>query len=405
MLNWTTTLRFAIALGSVVILGRLGISPANAQPEVTLRFPQHHVARVLVESSPSRPDNYLAFPAVLDLGADVLVSFKRGRRHGGDAEAKLEWLRLAGPAREVTPPRPLVADAGKIMQMGEWVRFPNGDIANYVDVQQVDASGRNRRTGTIGVRSNDGGRTFGTPQPLGLVDAVEYGYPFSFVVEGKSTWMLVMTFSDLTGGYSVYPRRPHAGPVCVLRSDDDGTTWRFVKNLTETFGNLPINESFFIRHGDGFLVVTRGYDERARLHLVDADFRLLRQADLTEDCPLIDRYVGRPRLFVRDGATYLIGRNWLGTPKLAEQGLDTDRIPPADVMRLCLFRLDPDRLAVTSATLLDNQASENVTDGYYPSPYFRTVGDVTYLNVVDYKGVARQPPRIIELEFLWDEVR
>ncbi|TVP95826.1 MAG: exo-alpha-sialidase [Planctomycetaceae bacterium] len=394
-----------IALGLVSIFGSLGMSAANAQTDIELRFPQHRVARVLVESSPSRPDHYLAFPAVLDLGEDVLVSFKRGLRHGGDAEATLEWLRIAGPSREAGQPRPLVADAGKIMQMGEWVRFPNGDIANYVDVQQVDASGRNRRTGTLGVRSTDGGRTFGTPQPLGLVDGVEYGYPFSFLVEGNTTWMLVMTFSDLTGGYSVYRRRPHAGPVCVLRSDDDGTTWQFVKNLTETFGNLPINESYFIRHGDGFLVVTRGYDERVRLHLVDARFRLLRQADLTEDCPLIDRYVGRPRLFVRDGATYLIGRNWVGKHRSATRGPDPDSILSADVMRLCLFRLDPDRLAVTSATLLDNQASENVTDGYYPSPYFRAVGDVTYLHVVDYKGVDRKPPQIIELEFLWDEVR
>lgn len=405
MLSSSQLLRFAITLASAVVFGTVGWPTANAQPEVTLRFPQHHMARVLVAATTPRPDNYLAFPAVLDLGEDVLVSFKRGLRHGGDAEAKLEWLRIKGPSREVGQPRPLAAEAGTIMQMGEWVRFPNGDIANFVDVQQIDAAGRNRRTGTIGVRSTDGGRTFGTPQPLGLVDGVEYGYPFSFLVEGTTTWMLVMTFSDLTGGYPVYPRRPHAGPVCVLRSDDDGTNWRFVKNLTETFGNLPINESFFIPHGEGYLVVTRGYDERARLHLVDANFRLLRQVDLTADCPLIDRYIGRPRLFVRDGSVYLIGRNWLSNSHLATQGADADRILPADVMRLCLFRLDPDRLAVVSGTLLDNQASENVTDGYYPSPYFRVVGDATYLNVVDYKGVDRQPPQIIELEYLWEEVR
>src|SRR5690606_4528607 len=137
-----------------------------------------------------------------------------------------------------------------------------------------------QRTGLIGVRSTDGGRTFGPPERVGEVDGVEYGYPISFLVEGGTTWMLVMGFSNLAGGYSVHPPRPHAGPVCVLRSEDSGRSWRFVRNLTREFGDAPINESFFARHRDGFLVATRGYDNRARLHLTDADLAVTKQVDL-----------------------------------------------------------------------------------------------------------------------------
>ncbi|HRE84409.1 MAG TPA: hypothetical protein PLN52_25430, partial [Opitutaceae bacterium] len=101
-----------------------------------------------------------------------------------------------------------------------------------------------------------------------------------------------------------------AGQVSVLRSDDSGRNWSLVRNLSREFGDLPINESSFVRYADGFLVITRGYDNRARLHSTDNDFRVRQQLDLTETYGFIESYVGRPRLFMRDGAFYLIGRNW-----------------------------------------------------------------------------------------------
>ena len=42
------------------------------------------------------------------------------------------------------------------------------------------------------------GVTFGPVGRAGVVDGVEYGYAFEAITEGASTWMLVMTFSNLT---------------------------------------------------------------------------------------------------------------------------------------------------------------------------------------------------------------
>lgn len=334
------------------------------------------------------------------------MSFKRGHRHGGDTEASLELLRLDGRTREPGKPEPLAAIEGRIMQMGEWVKFPNGDIANYIDAQVLDAEGRNQRIGLVGVRSTDGGRTFGPAERVGEVDGVEYGYPFSFLVEGETTWMLVMGFSNLAGGYSVHPPRPHAGPVCVLRSDDSGHSWRFVRNLTREFGDPPINESFFARYRDGFLVVTRGYDHRARLHLTDGDLVVAKQVDLTETYPFIQSYIGRPRLVVRDEAFYLIGRNWTHEPNAKTGPAGSDGAPsyPA-AMKMCLFRIDPDELTVVSYAVLDNEEEANVTDGYYPAPYFREKDGEPFLYLVDYKAVNQAPPQIVEFEYRWAELR
>jgi hypothetical protein len=275
------------------------------------------------------------------------------------------------------------------MQMGEWVRIPNGDIASYIDCQ-VKTDGTTR-AGLRVVRSTDGGKTFGPLERVGIVEGVEYGYAFQAVVEQRTTWLLAMTFSSLTGGKAVHPRRPHAGSVDVIRSDDNGRTWRFVRNLSHEFGDASFNESTFIRHGDGFLISTRGYDDRQRVHVTDGSFRVLRQADLTATHPFIGGYVGRPRLFVRDGQVYLLGRNWTTAPR---------------VMQLCLFRLDPATLTVPAYSILDNAEKANVVDGYYAMPYFRGSGAETRLYVVDYKGIKGQPaPDIIHHEYRWDEVK
>ncbi|HRE84410.1 MAG TPA: hypothetical protein PLN52_25435, partial [Opitutaceae bacterium] len=74
-------------------------------------------------------------------------------------------------------------------------------------------------------------------------------------------------------------------------------------------------------------------------------------------------------------------------------------------MKMCLFRLDPQTLAVASYSILDNANGANVTDAYYPVPYFIQKEGKTYFRVVDYKGLDRRPPQIVEFEYLWDEVR
>lgn len=72
------------------------------------RLPAHRAERILVPSLPSMKDNYLCFPAVLDLDRELLVSFKRGSRHGGDAEAVLDMVRIGGNHRSLADRKSVV---------------------------------------------------------------------------------------------------------------------------------------------------------------------------------------------------------------------------------------------------------------------------------------------------------
>lgn len=335
---------------------------------------------------------YLAFPALHDAGREILVSYKRARSHAQDPGAALELARLEPTTGLVKGRTTLARVPGEIMQMGEWVRFPNGDLVSYIDAQRPGTA--TTRTGLLAVRSSDGGRTFGAPERVGLVDGVEYGYAFDSIVEGPTTWLLAMTFANLPGGKSVFPGRPMAGSVDVVRSDDNGRTWHRVRALSHEFGDLPINESAFTRWGDGFLVTTRGYDNRQRLHLTDGTFRLVRQVDLTATHSFVHTFVGRPRLFVRDGVAYLLGRN-VTRPA-------TEKVRP---MQLCLLRLEVAALQATQCVVLDNAALAPVTDGYYAMSYFRTDPTGERLHVVTYRGQSGAAPDLVHLAFRWQEVR
>lgn len=397
-LRTTRSRRGGCLVLSMLLLGAGSISLFAAKE----RIPTYRSERVLASVPIDGVNPYLAFPAVLDLGEEVLVSFKRGGFHGGGAPAILDLLRLDKRTDAVTWGAGLALAFNKTTQMGEWVLYPDGTIANWIDVQRPPGT---ERDGMQGVISTDGGQTFGPIVRFGEVDGVEYGYPFGSLVEGDTTWMIVMSFSHLTGGYSVIEKYPHAGQVAIIRSDDSGESWQFVRNLTKEFGGIPINESHFVRAGEGFLVVTRGYDQVCRLHRTDDGFQVQQQQNITEANGFIERYVGRPRLFERDGSFYLIGRNWTGStnPPVRSAGDKEPRFPAA--MKMCLFRINPANLAVESYAVLDNAEAANVTDGYYPAPYWVERGGETYLRVVDYKGIDRRPPEIVEFEFKWSEVR
>ncbi len=361
------------------------VALVGAAPE---RVPVLKEQQIVVAAADSGSWPYLAFPALLDRGDEILVSYKRARSHAQDPGAALDVVRLDPVSGRASGRRALAQQDGHIMQMGEWVRFPNGDIANYIDAQVPGAP--TTRAGLRVVRSVDGGQTFGPLERVGPVDGVEYGYAFDSLAEGRTTWMLVMTFANLPGGKPAPRARAPAGSVDVIRSEDHGRTWQFVRNLSREFGDVPINESAFIRAGDGFLVTSRGYDERERLHLTDGDFRLRRQTDLTATHAFIASHVGRPRLFARDGQVYLLGRN------VREKGRP---------MQLALFRLDLATLGVASYATLDNAEGADVSDGYYAMPYFRGEGADTRLHLITYKALRPQPPDLIRLSFRWEEVK
>lgn len=331
--------------------------------------------------------DYLAFPSLLDLGGEILVSYKRGKSHGADAGATQELLRLDKAAATSLANVTLAAVPDEIMQMGEWVRFGNGDIANYIDAQHRQGS---LRSGLAVVRSEDGGRTFGPVGRLGLVDGVEYGYCFDAITREGTTWMLVMTFANLEGGKLVHKTKSQPGSVDIIRSDDNGRSWRFARSLTRELGEAPINESAFIAHGGGFIVTARGYDDREWLLRTDADFKCLARVDLTASNDAITSHLGRPRLFHRDGGHYLLGRNWI------EKG----------VMQLALFRFDPETLAITRHVILDNAEKGPVADGYYAQPYWTGARGSERFQVVTYKGTkGGKNPSILRLEFDWREVK
>ena len=369
----------------LLLLGLLGtVGAAVPAP----RVPASRAEDIVLAADALADWRYLAFPALVDLGDEILASFKRARSHAQDPGAGLEVVRLDPASGRLRAHGPLARIEGQILQMGEWVRFPNGSVANFIDAQEPGRA--TTRTGLRVIRSADGGRTFGPLERVGPVDDVEYGYAFDAIIEGGTTWLLAMTFANLPGGRSVTPTRPLAGSVDVLRSDDSGRSWRRVRALSAEFGGIAINESAFLREGDGFLVTTRGYDNRQRLHRTDGEFRLLRQADLSSPPTTVTSYVGRPRLFRRDGRVYLLGRNVSA---------------PGRPMELALLRLDVAALGVEAHVILDNAEAAPVTDGYYAMPWFRGAGDDAVLHVLTYRGRDRRPPDLIHLSFRWGEIR
>ena len=174
---------------------------ASAALAQSVTVPVYKSTQKLVASQATPETPYLAFPALLELENEVLVSFKRGRSHAADRGAVLDFLILDRDTSKVKAHTRLAAIDEHIMQMGEWVRFPNGDIANYIDAQRKTSPSR---IGLQVVRSSDGGRTFTAVAPVGLVDGVEYGYAFEAISRGNTTWMLAMTFANLPGGKLIF---------------------------------------------------------------------------------------------------------------------------------------------------------------------------------------------------------
>ena len=322
--------------------------------------------------------DYLAFPAILPSGEnEIMLSYKRGRAHGRDTGAQLEIIRMDLISGQIIQDPIQLGISGEIMQMGEWIRFPDGTLATYIDAQKVDEKNHNERTGLIRAISHDNGRSFGPLERVGVIDGVEYGYLFDEAIVGQRLYALIMTFEYLAGG-----RRS----VDALYTDDNGTTWHFINNLSQEFGDVRINESSLIPYENGFLVATRGYDNMQRLHQVDMEFNTIHEVNITEQTPSISSYIGRPRLFTYEGEYFLMGRNW--------------RAPNRELpMELGLIRFDPESLKVEKLYVLDNLAKGKVTDGYYPCPILVDTGDRTLLNVFDYRALFGNPPDIIRLQF------
>ncbi len=356
-----------------------GLHGRDAEPVATIPFiPSFRFEQTIKSYRGIDAWDYLAFPAIVASGDNqILLSYKRGKTHVADTGAMLEIIRVdLESGLQMQNPIQL-GEPDQIMQMGEWVRFPNGTLGTYIDAMKVDDRGQHYRIGLRRAISRNNGESFGALERVGVIEGVEYGYLFDTAIVGRRLYALIMTFEYLAGG-----RRS----VDALYTDDNGETWHFIRNLSEEFGDIRINESSLLPYEDGFLVATRGYDDMQRLHQVDLEFRTIQQKNITEYTPSISAYIGRPRLFTYEGEYFLIGRNWRAPNR---------KLP----MELALIRFDPENLEVEKLFVLDNADQGKVTDGYYPCPILVDTGDEILLNVFDYRGILGNTPDIIRLQF------
>ena len=386
----STTLRLPL----VFLAGATALSAAV--PE--LFVPRTKTTQVLLRSSDFKERNYFLTPNLVRSGErEILITIKRGTSHGWEQEADAEMIRFDTVTNRILETRTIGHVPGRKFQLTLGTFFGDGALGMFTDFQHTGDDGRHYRNGMRVARSTDRGATFGPWRELGLIDGVEYGYPFDFIVEGHTAYMLAMTFGYRPGG---------RWSVDALKSTDHGVTWRFVRNLSAEFGGFRINESGFVRYDGGFLIATRGYDKAIRLQRTDGEFRLQQQVNLTETCPLVRDYIGWPRVFQRDGRCYLLGRNWTEPPakKIENRPANFPGIP--DNQQVCLLRFDPATLVVDRVSVLDNEGGQMaVTDGYYAVPYWQERAGKSMFNTIIYRAIGLNHPDIVRLEFDWEEVR
>lgn len=363
----------------LLALTLIPLSLFAAEPTATIPpTPQFRIEETLISYRGMEEQDYLAFPAIIESGEnEILLSYKRGQKHGWDPGAVLEIVRLDLRSGQIIQNPIQLGIPNKIMQMGEWVRFPNGSLATYIDAQTIDDQGKHTRIGLQQAFTKNNGKSFEAPEPVGVIDGVEYGYLFDSAIVGKRLYALIMTFEYLAGG-----RRS----VDALYTDDNGKSWHFIRDLSKEFGDIRINESSLLPYKNGFIVATRGYDNMQRLHQVDLEFKTIQETNITENTPSISSYIGRPRLFTYEGEYFLTGRNWRAP----------DRALP---MELALIRFNPKNLKVEELFVLDNEEQGKVTDGYYPCPILVETGEKTLLNIFDYRAILGNSPEIIRMQF------
>jgi hypothetical protein len=401
-----TFLRPIVLLCAVWMTSFASCLAAETAAPVQHLVPSYQYEQTLVAAADMDGGSYLAFPVTVRLSdTEILIGYKRGFTHAFDREATFDLVRLNSATERFQRQSPALRRENLNLQNGEFVRFANGDIACYIDVQKPGRepeSSEATRLGLIEFRSSDGGRSFHDMGKVGLIDGVEYGYVFDAITENQTTWMLAMTFANLPGAKMISSARPKAGAVVVLRTDNNGKSWQRVKDLSATFQG-SLNESAFVRHEDGFLFVCRPYADAQPVIITDADFNPRRTIDLVKEYGFVAKGMGRPRVFARDGKYYILARNTfkagfrLGSTAQAEATLERPR--------LSLLRIDSKTLAVEKHVLLDNAENQRVISAYYATPYWQSRKGRTYFNVITYKQMSGRMPEIVRFEYEWDEVK
>ncbi len=156
---------------------------------------------MLLRSSDFKERNYFFTPNLVRTSdREILITIKRGTSHGWEQEADAEMLRFDTVANRILEQRTIGHVPGRKFQLTLGTFFGDGSLGMFTDFQHTGDDGRHYRNGMRVARSADRGATFGPWRELGLVDGVEYGYPFDFIVEGGTAYMLAMTFGYRPGG-------------------------------------------------------------------------------------------------------------------------------------------------------------------------------------------------------------
>ena len=361
--------------------------PSFAQAQnrdgVPVITPETKISQLLVSHKTLAEKQYLAFPALVSLpDSEVLITFKRGMAHGNDRQADCDIIRFNTAHNRVSDHQTIGSIPDRKYQLTVPLLTADGHLHFFTDLQHTGPDNKHYREGMLHAVSEDQGKSEMQWEKVSLVDGVEYGYPFDFIVEGKTVYMLAMSFGYRPGG---------RWSVAVLKSDDNAKSWTFVKNITEALGNIAINESAFVRTEDGFAVVVRGYhDQPTQIATFDHAFNLRRVKDLT-GTGVLDGLIGWPRIFLKDGKLYVLGRV---------------RTPGSPFMQLGLVRVGVENLAIEQVTLVDNESGTlPVKDGYYAGIYWTEEEGTTWLNTVTYRSVGDAGyPDIMRFSFPWNEV-
>ncbi len=394
-----STVQRAGAVFAALIFMSGAFGQADPSPAPKLVIPKFKNSQIVLASKELKQNPYLLAPTVVRVSdREVFINFKRGSSHGWEKEADCDLIRFDTVAHKIIEHRTIGHAPDRKFQLTIPVRLSNGDIHFYADYQTTGDDGRHYRDGMRFCTSTDQGKTLSAWKELGLINGVEYGYPLDFIIEGKTVYMLAMSFGYRPGGL---------WSIAVLKSEDNAQTWRFVRNISAELGGIRINESGFVRLGSDFIIVVRGYaGQRTRIARFDENFKLKKAADLTERCPAIRSYIGWPRVIAKDGAIYIAGRNWTEKPasKLTPRPAHFPGIE--DNQQLCLIRVNPESLDVDQVAVLDNEGGlMPVIDGYYAAPYWEERDGETWFNTFTYRSIGLNTPDLVRLEYRWSEIR
>ena len=325
----------------------------------------HKTSKLLYAGSTDRP--YCAFPTLTETADGILLAWKQGVSHMGD-EGVTSFLRMDkdGTIRSIG----LAAAVENFnTQNAELLTMPDGTIHCYLDIQ--DYRNHKTRTGAILYTYRDGGFER-VPGVLTDTDGKQYGYIFDGLEWQGRYWMLAMTFPELD---SPIPQKA----VEILTSLDNGRTWKDIVCLDKLLG-VPLNESALAVLDNRLYVLCRSYRKETCIAVFDQTLTMVNSAVYGETEHIV--HIGRPKLFVKDGALYGIMRNHRTTDS---------------PMELLLIKIHPETLAIEQTIVLDDTQP---ADGYYAEQYF----DGDTFCVVTYLTTDTDKPDIVLLTFNWNEL-